>query len=195
MNFKSTLSNVGGKNGVQLRNKKRLPEFLEFLISWAKDAPEEVFAVRMDDPGETDVYTSVRPVLGPWTSLLHRRAVMCEVLRVLGGFESSWDFSEGVDVTNNRSMSDVRAQETGVFQVSFDSLGFGADLKALAQRYCHPLSPVVFIEKMKESRPFAFEYAARLLRHTIRHNGPVKRREIHAFLSRDAVTEFQSFLA
>jgi hypothetical protein len=38
------------------------------------------------------------------------------------------------------------------------------------------------------------EYIAHLLRRTVRHNGPVKRHEIDAWLRRDAVDEFLELL-
>jgi hypothetical protein len=79
---------------------RRVPpdSFLNKLIDWVKKAPDEVF----EKNDKTDIYSSVAPELGLWISLLHRKAVMLEVLRVLGGFESSWNWSEGRDITNPR---------------------------------------------------------------------------------------------
>ena len=48
---------------------------------------------------------------------------------------------------------------------------------------------------MKSDHPLAMEYIARLLRHTIDANGPVKRHEIDQWLRRDAVAEFETLLA
>ncbi len=58
--------------------------FLDQLVHWAKQAPKEIFA-KSDN---YDIYSSVESELGPWTGDFHRRAVMLEVLRVVGGFES-----------------------------------------------------------------------------------------------------------
>ena len=51
-----------------------------------------------------------------------------------------------------------------------------------------------FQAAMKADHPLAMEYVARLLRRTTQHHGPVKRREIHHWLKRNAVAEFQTLL-
>jgi hypothetical protein len=71
-----------------------------------------------------DIYSNVFGVLGPWEDLRHRRAVMLEVMRVLAGFESSWDWEAGVDVTNPTSTTPDTI-EAGAWQVSANSMGFG----------------------------------------------------------------------
>lgn len=188
MKFIATLSSV--KN----RNSRLLPVFLGELISWAKIAPDELFIPRRDDFSETDIYTAIKPDLGPWTDLLHRKCVMLEVMRVLAGFESSWNFSEGRDVKNTPAGAHPIEIETGVFQVSANSMAFGADLRALVIRRCGASYAQIFIDQMKTDHVLAFEYIARLLRHTIRHNGPVLRHEIDLYLSRKAVKEFRDHL-
>src|SRR6478609_6236155 len=90
--------------------------FLAELVAWGRSAPEEIFAPRRDDPHEVDIYTHLKPVLGPWQSPLHRRAVMLEVLRVLAGFESSWRWDCGRDVTNSTSVTPTTI-EAGAWQV------------------------------------------------------------------------------
>jgi hypothetical protein len=47
----------------------------------------------------------------------------------------------------------------------------------------------------KGNHAFAIEFAARLLRFTVEHNGPVKRKEINDWLQPDAVEELKGFLA
>ena len=163
--------------------------FLSELIAWGRTAPDEIFAVRRDDPGETDIYTHIRPILGPWASMAHRRAAMLEVLRVLAGFESSWDWTCGRDVTNSTSVTPTTI-EAGAWQVSGNSRAFGRDLRDLA-----PADGDRFQRAMKSDHPLAMEYAARLLRHTIRHNGPVARGEIDKWLNREAVLELMDALA
>src|SRR5215213_7762698 len=111
----------------KVKIRGRAPDsFLDELIAWGADAPDEIFA-----PNQAhDVYTSVRPTLGPWRDNLHRRAVMLEVMRVLAGLESSWDWTEGRDVTNPTSNT-ATTTEAGAWQVSANSMNFGPELKAL----------------------------------------------------------------
>ena len=42
-----------------------------------------------------DMYASVITELGPFEDILHRKACMLEVMRVLAGFESSWKWNTG----------------------------------------------------------------------------------------------------
>ena len=121
--------------------------------------------------------------------MAHRRAAMLEVLRVLAGFESSWDWTCGRDVTNSTSVTPTTI-EAGAWQVSGNSRAFGRDLRDLA-----PADGDRFQRAMKSDHPLAMEYIARLLRHTVRHNGPVLRHEIDPFLSREAVAQFMSLLS
>ena len=139
-----------------------------------------------------DIYTLIKPyigpTLGPWTNLTNRRAAMLEVLRVLAGFESSWNWDCGRDTTNSTSNT-PQTTEAGAWQVSCNSRAFGRDLRDLA-----PADGIRFQRAMKSDHPLAMEYASRLLRHTIRHNGPVVRKEILPWLKRDAVDQFVDFL-
>ena len=162
--------------------------FLTELVSWGRNADETIFEPRRDDPGETDVYTRIAPILGPWTSPTHRIAAMLEVLRVLAGFESSWDWNCGRDTTNHSSVTPTTI-EAGAWQVSGNSRAFGRDLRELA-----PADGDRFQRAMKVDHAMAMEYAARLLRHTIRHNGPVLRGEINPWLNRDSVEQFRELL-
>ena len=164
-------------------------DFLDELVAWGKDAPDDIF-----EPNDADdVYSSVFDALGPWEDLAHRRAVMLEVMRVLAGFESSWDWNEGRD-TNNPSSNTKNTTEAGAWQVSADSMNFGKELKDLVREQVGTLDGNDFQDAMKENHPLAMEYIARLLRRTTRHNGPVARHEIDEWLRRDAVAEFQDLL-
>lgn len=166
--------------------------FLSELVAWGRDADAEIFA---PNPNPKDIYSYVLPILGPWLNLLHRRAAMLEVMRVHAGFESSWNWNEGVDVTNETSMLHLEGQETGAWQVSFDStyLGDGA-MKPFA--VAHGIgTPGSFIPAMKEYHALAMEYYARLIRVSIAWAGPLKRGEINPWLSRAAVEEFQTLLS
>jgi hypothetical protein len=55
---------------------------------------------------------------------------MLEIMRVLAGFESSWDWNAGVDTTNPTSTTPDTI-ETGAWQVSASSMAFGQELKDL----------------------------------------------------------------
>lgn len=174
--------------------------FLIEMVEWGKKTSADIFESRKDDPGETDIYTSVKIRLGPWDGkpnntefILHRKAVMLEVMRVLAGFESSWNWKEGRDITNSTSVTPTTI-EAGAWQVSANSLVFGSDLQKLVTMKVGTLDGNAFQRAMKTNHELAMEYIARLLRHTIRHNGPVKRGEIHPYLERDAVTEWKKLL-
>jgi hypothetical protein len=163
--------------------------FLDELVAWGRTAPDEIFA---PNP-HADIYSNVVGVLGPWQGLPHRRAAMLEVMRVLAGFESSWDWNAGVDTTNPTSTTPDTI-ETGAWQVSANSMGFGQELKELVLNKVGSLEGDDFQQVMKQDHPLAMEYVARLLRRTVNHHGPVKSHEIDAWLRRDAVVEFQVLL-
>lgn len=172
--------------------------FLEILLAWAKSAPEDIFAPNRDPE---DVFIRLARLLGPWESALHRRAAICELLRCLAGFESSWKWTEGVDRTNATSQRLITGQETGIFQVSYDSLGLDLagsdttdDLHQCVLKYCGTLKIQTFLDRMKTDHSFALEFAARLLRNSFYWDGPIKRHEIDSSLSRDAVQEFKALL-
>ncbi|MDD2465646.1 MAG: M15 family metallopeptidase [Desulfobulbus sp.] len=163
--------------------------FLEELIAWGTSAPAEIFARNL----YSDIYSSVKNVLGPWQGDGHRRAVLLEVMRVLAGFESSWDWQAGRDTTNPDSATEETA-EAGAWQVSADSMHFGTELQELVLREVKSLDGKPFQEAMKSNHLLAMEYIARLLRRTTHHNGPVLRHEIDPWLRRDAVEAFMQLL-
>lgn len=185
MNFQKTKARV--------LNRGQPPDsFLEELVLWGRDASDEIFAPNTN-PG--DIYAFLSPILGPWENLLHRRAAMLEAMRVHAGFESSWNWNEGVDITNQTSMHNPNGQETGIFQVSFDST-FIADFAMRPFAVEHGIGTVgSFIAQMKENHPLALEYYARLVRINIKWAGPLLRHEIDPWLSRDSVKEFEGLLA
>ena len=164
-------------------------DFLDQLVAWGKQAPDEIFA---PNP-HSDVYSSVVSTLGPWQGIPHRRAVMLEVMRVLAGFESAWNWNEGCDTTNPTSVTPDTI-EAGAWQVSANSMHFGQELKDLVLAKVGTLDGNAFQNAMKQNHPLAMEYIARLLRRTTHHNGPVLRHEIDPWLRRDAVAEFQTLL-
>lgn len=165
--------------------------FLNELINWAREAPDEIFAQN----DKHDIYESVEPELGPWRDLLHRKAAMCEVLRVLGGFESSWNWREGIDRNNPSSATSSCKEEAGIFQCSGNSMSFDASLKNLLQQAAGATDCDTFIKASKANHRFAIEYCARLIRFTVDHHGPIKRKRINPWLRTDAVSEFEKFLS
>ena len=159
--------------GHEVSNRGVPPDdFLRQLVVWGKQAPLQIF----DANAQYDIYSSVSTALGPWHGLYHRRAVMLEVMRVLAGFESSWRWTEGRDIKNPSSNTAVTT-EAGAWQVSANSMSFGAELKALVKAHAGKTDGVSFQAAMKRDHPLAMEYIARLLRRTTRHNGPVSRHE------------------
>lgn len=172
-------------------NRGKPPEsFLNELVEWGRLASPDIFAKN----DREDIYSSVRPQLGPWQGDLHRRAAMLEVLRVLGGFESSWDWKAGVDTTNPTSNT-PQTEEAGIFQCSCNSMSFSPSLKSLLLSASGDTSCQSFISTTKSNHRFALEYCARLIRFTTAHHGPIKGKHIHEWLRQDAVIEFQGFLA
>lgn len=165
-------------------------EFLSTLVTCAKAWDDSLVA---ENDNEHDIYALIEPVLGPWTGILHRRAAMMEAMRVHAGFESSWNWNEGVDVTNKHSVANITGEETGIFQVSFDSTALDGSLRAYAASVGVSM-PQAFITSMKIDKPLALEYYARLVRINIRWAGPLEKGLILPWLKTDAVAEFQSAL-
>lgn len=168
-------------------------DFLRQLVAWGKTAPAEIFDNRKTK--ETDVYASVSNELGKYyADPLQRKACMLEILRVLAGFESSWRWGEGRDTHGTPLSAPHNEWEAGAWQVSANSMGFGADLKQLVVKTLGASDADTFRKGMMQNHPLAMEYIARLLRYTIRANGPVKRGEINEYLRPAAVEEFAAFL-
>jgi hypothetical protein len=163
--------------------------FLNELIDWARSAPDEIF----ERNENIDIYSLILDDLGPWESLLHRKAAMLEVLRVLGGFESSWNWNEGRDTTNPNSNTPC-SEEAGIFQCSGNAMWIDISLERLLKTVSGKTDCKTFIKFSKQNHEFVIEFCARLLRFTVNHHGPIKRRKINEWLDRDAVAEFQDFL-
>jgi hypothetical protein len=161
-------------------------DFLDQLVAWGKRAPNDIF----ERNSYSDIYSSIFNVLGPWQGIEHRRAVMLEVMRVLAGFESSWNWNEGADPTNQYS-NKPDTMEAVAWQVSANAMNFGQELKDLVLANVGTLDGNAFQKAMKQNHPLAMEFIARLLRRTTHHNGPVLRHEIDPWLRRNAVEEFQ----
>ena len=180
--------------------------FIQQMVEWARTAPDDIFD-RTPTIGSRDLYNKVFPDLGHYESLVHRKAVMLEVMRVLAGFESSWDWTEGVD-TSRLGPDTPENAEAGAWQVSYDARRLDLSLaKLLRDRGIS--DGVTFQRKMKFDHPLAMEFVARLMRVNTKHNGPLYRgaersiirkslrgeeHSIYPWLKREAVAEFQALL-
>lgn len=184
------------------------PAFLDQLIDAGKGLPDELFAAN----DHFDIYSKVRAGLGPWQSLLHRKAVMFEVLRVLAMFESSGDFTEGVD-TSRLGVDSPENSEAGAWQVSYDARRLDSSLRIFLAAH-GIMDGVTFQRKMKFDHALAVEFEIRLLRIDVKnpqrlHNGPLykgperiairkslrsEEQSIYPWLRRAAVAEFEGFL-
>jgi hypothetical protein len=166
--------------------------FLDELIAWAKDAPEDLFVENKN----FDIYSVIKEKLGPWANIHHRKAGMVEAMRVHAGLESSWNWDEGVDITNETSMARITGQETGIFQVSYDSIYLGGPDHPLKTFAINEglLTPRQFIDRMKKDHRVAMDYYARLVRVNIKWAGPLKRGEIVPWLKVEAVEELEDLL-
>ena len=177
--------------------------FLQEMVEWARKAQDEIFAPN----ALNDIYSKVKPELGPYPDLLYRKAVMLEVMRVLAGFESSWDWKEGVDTSRLGSDTDENS-EAGAWQVSYDARRISVDLLNLLKDK-GIASGVEFQRAMKFDHPLAMEFVARLMRYNTKHNGPLYKDDerdairkslrgaehsIYPWLSKASVAEFRDLL-
>jgi hypothetical protein len=170
----------------QVSNRGIAPDsFLDELVAWGKTASDDIFIPNL----ASDVYSAVRSTLGPYKDPDHRRAVMLEVLRVLAGFESSWNWNQGIDAGKPEAVT-PETTEAGAWQVSSNSMAWGPELRNLVITKAGADDPATFQQAMKQNHLLAMEYIARLLRRTIAANGPVLHHNIDAWLRKDAVAEF-----
>jgi len=171
----------------KVHNRGVIPfDVMQEIIEHVKKEPDSVFAVN----DKKDIYSNVFKELGPWTGIAHRKAVMCEVLRVLGGFESSWNWLEGRDMSADNTSVDT--QETGMFQCSYNSTYFTG--KEYMESLLGKTDGKTFIADTKTNHEFAIGHVIRVLRNTVNHHGPVKRKEINKWLKRSAVEQIQKQL-
>lgn len=190
-------------------NRGRAPsDFLSFLVDWSREAPDQLF----DYNERQDVYAHVSYKLGPWKNgsgfITHRRAVMCEVLRTLCGFESSWNWEEGIDKSANNGRPfdrHIREWEAGILQASSNSMYSYEDCASYAAEHSIGITDhKAFREHSMKKGVFPIQYGALILRATYKHHGPLlrtanntsdpQRSSIHPYLSIGAVREFEEAL-
>lgn len=166
--------------------------FLVEQISWLKSASQELW----EPNSEKDIFSLIKPYVGPqgnWTDLADRQACLAEVMRVHAGEESSWKWNEGVDTNNEESLTHITGEETGIFQVSFDSEWLNPSLRIfLVSKNIH--TPQQFIDEMKSDHQLAMEYYVRLIRHNYEWAGPLKSNIVSDLLNDDAIYEYKKLL-
>jgi len=163
--------------------------FLDELVDWALQAPDEIFAPNAAD----DVYSSIVTELGPFVFTVHRKAVMLEVLRVLAGHESTWNWKQGVD-DDKKGIKTSHNEEAGAFQCSAHSMAWDQSLQDFVQTTLGATDDATFIAGSKSNHKFAIEYVARLLRITVEDSDPIVSHAVHHDLKRTAVAEFRGHL-
>lgn len=182
--YKATKKPIGHNHGAPPDS------FLDILIEWAKGEDDIVF----EPNAAFDIYSLMSEALGPFkrATLLHRKAALCEVLRVLPGDESDWRWAEGRDVTAGPQKPEE--MEAGAFQVSYDSRNLGVDLRAFL--VAHGITDAgEFQSRIKADPKLDLAYTARLLREPYkRWDGPINRGWIAEQVSREAMAEFERLL-
>jgi hypothetical protein len=164
--------------------------FIDEVVKTTKAAPDVVVAVNSNN----DIYSLVKPKLAPngWRSLAHRRAAMATVMITLGAYESSYDFTEGVDVSNPSSLVNKCSEEAGAFQTSANSMSFSSTLSDFFNDNCkdfranqaNACMAWVACTKSPSKKSFQIEFTERLLRYTTRHHGPlIRKSDVYNHLS------------
>jgi hypothetical protein len=164
------------------------PLVVEDIVKWVHSASPEYFE---PNDSKMDIYNSVLPQLGPYTSITHRRAVMAESLIILAARESSWDWNEGRDRSASNTSNET--MESGIFQTSCNARSLkpvSDSLKAIMA--AHGITTCrQFITDTKSNHTFALEFTAKLLRFRTDHHGPVLRKEINPYLRRACVAAIE----
>jgi len=182
---------IACRRNVSAQHGRPPADFLDTLVDTLDNLPDEVFALN----DKIDIYSVMHGALGPYTGIVHRKAVMCEVLRVVAAFESDWNWNEGIDIGKPEYKKIKEAEEAGAFQVSWDSMAADSSLKACVDRHAGSHDVDTFITAMKTNHRLAIEYCARLFRFDTRWCGTVNRTDmVMAHVNREAVKEFESFL-
>ena len=175
--------------------------FLQELITWANQAPNQVF----ESNPKSDVYSFSKAKLAPngWKNLKHRKAAMLEVMRNLASWESSYSWKAGIDTQNASSAKNKCNEEAGIFQTSANIMAFDKSLKDLfdkrcRQQYSGNSDCIKFIKCSKDphaDHTFTIEITARALRFTTRHWGPLLRRnDVYAHLNPACQKEIEARL-
>lgn len=186
--------------------------FIDEILACVRLLPDEYFGPNKN----FDIYNKVSSELGPWENLLHRKAVMAHILIVLGMFESSGNWKEGVDSSRRTSTTKENA-EAGAWQESWDARRLDPSLAEFLKNNSIT-DGVEFQQRMKTDHCLAVSFTILLLRIDVKDferiaNGPVRKGDerrktwpdrsnlwnakesIYPWLSRLAVSEVMKFLS
>lgn len=163
------------------------------IVEAIRVTPVSVFAKN----GNADVYGSVEREMGPYTSDLHRAAVMGAVMVVQSGFESSWNYQDGRDMSANNTSSCT--EEAGLYQTSGNMNTFSVEAKATLQPFmalhCKSTTCSEFRRCTKEPvKAFVHGHFMRAARITTRHWGPMVRKEINLWLRKACALQIEQLL-
>lgn len=194
MNWSAALVQVGGKPGLGPNQGKPPVAFLDELLALIAPLPDILFS---PTPGH-DIYSLIRPVLGPlgnvpWTDLRERKAAMALVLVIDGGYESTWHWEKGADASAGQET--IEEEETGLWQVSADSMGLAPSLRGFIVEQLGTDHPRVFIEAMKSDHALAVEYVIRLFRARTDWSGPANENWLTRNVTRPAMAEWVTAFA
>jgi hypothetical protein len=178
----------------KVHNRGTIPKwFIDDVIAVANKTPDWVFAENSND----DIYSSIKPQLGPWKSLRHRKAAMVNVVLVAAGFESSWDY--GADRDKSASNTSSCTREVGILQSSGNSNHFSKSLGAYQQEVCNSTACDGFRACSKApnanfQKEFPVGHFMRLVRFTIKHHGPLASKKINPWLKKSCVSAIEKKL-
>jgi hypothetical protein len=185
-----------------VRNSKRgtpKKDVVEEIIEYVSEMPDSDFSVN----AKYDIYSHMAPKFSEYTKgIKKRRALMAAVLTNLAGWESTWDWNEGIDTTNISSTKSKCSEEAGLLQTSGDAMNFDKSLVRLFESSCKAYTKGTkcdrFIACSKDpgaNHRFTVIFTAMLLRHTTNHHGPIKRKsDVYSSLSIKCVEQIEARL-
>lgn len=179
----------------QVHNRGKAPfNVIKDIVLSLRQSPDEVFA-----PNDNyDIFSSIKPELGPWTSLKQRAASLGAAMVVQAGFESTWDYTEGRDMSANNTSSCT--EEAGMYQTSGNMNDFNKEAQDVLKPYqIHMCGGKATCEEFKACTKepnvsFTHGHFIRASRITVNHWGPIKRKEINPWLSRACASQIESLL-
>ena len=175
-------------------NRGTIPfAMVQDVIAALRETPESVFAPNAN----FDIYSSVIDKLGPYTTLANRAAVMGNVMLVEAAFESTWNYKEGRD--QSASNTSACTEEAGLYQTSGNMNTFNAEAQAVLIPYqkskCLSTTCEEFKRCTKEPvKSFVHGHFIRASRITVKHWGPILRKEINPYLKKECVAQLEKLL-
>lgn len=173
---------------VKNRGKPRAQVVFD-MVKELQATPDAIFA---ESERVDDIYTSIAPQLGPWRGIKHRKAAMGNVLIVLAGFESSWKYGEGRDQSADNTKPCT--EEAGLYQTSGNANSFSPTLAEFQKLHCETGCNAFRACMKKPVLAFVHGHTMRLLRFTIRHHGPLVRKEVNPWLRKSCVDQIEAVL-